>query len=162
MKIELKELTLHDWLDCYAMLQEIWPGENGFENTWYGVNYRDFLQKCHDQSLWVWLAHWRIPQTLYRLYIDGEVIWYGKLRHFLNEKLLEEWGHIGYCIRPTERGKWYGNIILWALLQKAKEKWIDKVLLTCNNDNIPSKKTIERYGWNAEHSETKCRYWITL
>lgn len=162
MRIELKELTLQDWKEIQEMLQEIWPGENGFENTGYNMNLDDYLIKYYNQSKGNNLPEGYVPQTIYRLYIDNKIVWYWKLRHFLTEKLLKEWGHIGYCIRPTERWKWYGNIILKELLKKAQEKWIEKALLTCNETNISSRKIIELNGGVLENIETKCRYWIEL
>jgi len=162
MKIELKALTLQDWEEIQEMLLEIWPGENGFENHWYDMQRDDYLCKYYNQSQGNDLPEWYVPQTIYRLYVEDKIVGYGKLRHYLTEKLLKEWGHIGYCIRPSERWKGYGNIILKELLRKAQEKWITKVLLTCNETNVPSRKIIELNGGVLESIETKCKYWIEV
>jgi predicted acetyltransferase len=70
-------------------------------------------------------------------------------------------GHIGYCIRPTERGNGYGNIILMELLKKAKGNGIEEVLLTCDESNVPSRKVIEvNEGRLEEVCNGKCKYWI--
>lgn len=52
-------------------------------------------------------------------------------------------GHIGYVIRPTERQKGYGNLILHELIKEANRMNIENVLLTCDEDNTPSSKIIE-------------------
>jgi predicted acetyltransferase len=77
-----------------------------------------------------------VPQTIYWLYLNDRPVGYGKLRHDLNEKLLESGGHIGYIIRPSERNKGYGTILLKELLIKARKLEIDKVLLTCDEENL--------------------------
>ena len=162
MKIELKQLSLNDWAEITEMLQEIWPGENGFENTGYDTPLDEYLKKYNKQSQGTDLPEWYVPQTIYRLYIDNIPVGYGKLRHSLTDLLLKVWWHVGYCVRPSARGKWYGNIILQELIKEALEKWITKMLLTCNPDNIASRKIIE-YNWGIlENVEEKCRYRIKI
>ena len=102
-----------------------------------------------------------VPQTIYWLYIDGKPVGYGKLRHYLNQHLLQHGGHIGYVIRPTERGKGYAKILLEKLIQESKEKGIDQVLLTCYENNMASKKVIESNGGKLENKKAGIYfYWI--
>lgn len=162
MEIELRQLSLTDWPEITDMLQEIGPGENWFENAWYNEDFQEFLQKNYNNSQGIDLPEWYVPQTIYRLYIDNKVVGYGKLRHYLTPFLLKVWGHMGYCIRPSERGKKYGNIILEEIIKEAKNKGISKVLLTCNEDNTASRRVIEKNGWILENIEEKCRYRIDI
>jgi len=55
-------------------------------------------------------------------------------------------GIIGYYIRPSQRRKGYGSLILALSLDKAKQLGLKKVLVTCNDDNVASIKIIERNG----------------
>lgn len=164
MKVQLKELTLSDGKDIYDMIQSAGQGENGFLNTGYGLNYEMFqhyLEGNYDMSRGIRLRFEYVPQTMFWLYIDDKPVGIGKLRHYLNASLLVVGGHIGYTIIPSERGKGYGNIILAELLKKAKERRIDKALLTCNLNNTASRKVIEKNGGVLENIvEGKCRYWI--
>ena len=167
MEIALKEAALTDGKDVYDMLLEIGEGENGFGNSAHGVAYEDFpayLKRQIEIACSIGLdPTWQVPQTLYWLLIDGRPVGIGKLRSYLNDRLLKSGGHIGYCIRPTERGKGYGNTILAELLRQAHEKGIKDALLTCDEANIPSRKTIERNNGELESTEDgKCRYWIKL
>ncbi|MEI6426545.1 MAG: GNAT family N-acetyltransferase [Candidatus Absconditabacteria bacterium] len=162
MKIELRQLSLTDGTEITEMLQEIGPGENGFENTGYDTPLDEYLEKYNKQSQGIDLPEGYVPQTIYRLYIDNIPVGYGKLRHHLTEFLIKAGGHSGYCIRPSARGKGYGNIILQELIKKAQEKGITKMLLTCNPDNTPSRKIIEKNGGILENIEEKCRYWIDI
>ena len=68
------------------------------------------------------------------------------IRHELNEYLEKFGGHIGYGIAPSERKKGYGKIQLKLGLEKAKKIGLKKVLITCDDNNIGSAKTIEACG----------------
>lgn len=89
--------------------------------------------------------HNDVPQTTYFLIRkkDNKIIGITNLKHYLNEELLECGGHIGYGIRPSERGKGYGTIFLHLLLQKCKELGIKEVMLVCKVDNFGSQRVIE-------------------
>ncbi|MBI5457719.1 GNAT family N-acetyltransferase [Candidatus Kaiserbacteria bacterium] len=110
-----------------------------------------------------------VPQTEFWLVDGGEYIGHVSVRQRLNEHLLQIGGHIGYDIRPSERGKGYGNKILKLALRKAKEMGIEKVRITCDVDNIASRKIIEKNGGvldseipNPETGVGKLRYWIDV
>jgi predicted acetyltransferase len=147
------------------MLREIGPGENGFINDGNVEfsRFPDFLQKHVNMSLGIGLADNQVPQTLYWLYVDNKPAGYGKLRHYLNDSLRKIGGHIGYAIRPSERGKGYGKLILKKMLVKAKENGIYKVLMTTTEDNILSRKVIEGNGGLLSHiCHGECYYWIAI
>ena len=76
-------------------------------------------------------------------------------------------GNIGYIIRPSDRGKGCATIQLQLLLEKAKDLGLDRVLVTCRENNIGSKKIIEKcLGEQDESVPSKypnimeLRYWI--
>ena len=85
------------------------------------------------------------------------------LRLRLNDYLLEKGGHIGYSIRPSERGKGYAKESLRQGLQVAKEKNIHRALVTCSIKNPVSRAVILANGGQLEdiRHETE-RYWIDL
>ena len=69
--------------------------------------------------------------------------------------------------RPTRRGENFGNIILQKVLEQAKLKGLDKVMLTIRENNIPSRKTCEHNGGKLEKIEfidnnNECFYWIDI
>lgn len=165
MNIELRELSPSDGRDVYEMIQEIGPGENGFGNAGYDMEYHDFPEYLRVQAdmamgIGIDLARY-VPQTTYWLFVDDRPVGIGKLRHYLNDFLRSGGGHIGYTIRPSERGKGHGNTILRELLRKAKEKGIEEVLMTCDERNAISRKVIEHNGGELEDiRDGKCRYWV--
>jgi predicted acetyltransferase len=97
--------------------------------------------------------------------------WIGKLtlRTTINVKYLHAGGHIGYEIRPSRRRQGYGTVLLRMGLEKARERGLQRVLLTCDETNFGSRKVIENNGGHLENSVQvegqtvlKMRYWISL
>ena len=89
------------------------------------------------------------------------------LRHYLNDFLLDVGGHIGYSIRPSARRRGLATWALGAVLPEARGLGLDRVLVTCDNGNLASARTIERNGGVLEDvrtagTSTKRRYWITI
>lgn len=68
------------------------------------------------------------------------------IRLALNERLKKVGGHIGYSIRPTERGKGYNKINLYLGLKVCEEYGMDKILMDADTDNLASWKTMEALG----------------
>lgn len=109
-----------------------------------------------------------VPATLYFLINEnGRILGAIHLRHELNERLLMNGGHIGYGVRPSERRKGYASLMLNLLLTKIKKEGYTKVLITCDDVNIASAKTIENNnGILAEKVEFEGdmtrKYWVNL
>src|SRR6478752_1947097 len=90
-----------------------------------------------------------------------EFVGYLALRHSLTPWLLEEGGHIGYAVRPSRRREGHATRALALAVRRAGELGLDRVLLTCDEDNDGSRRTIERGGGMYEDSRNgKRRYWI--
>lgn len=148
------ELTLRpaspgDGVDVWAMIREIGPGENGFHNDGYGVplsRFPAFLAKLEDMRLGRVLPNGYVPQTTFWVFAGERPVGISKLRHRLTDALRRTGGHIGYCIRPTERRKGYGNQMLRETLVEARRLGIVQALITVNTDNAPSWRMIEANG----------------
>ncbi|ADB33095.1 GCN5-related N-acetyltransferase [Kribbella flavida DSM 17836] len=98
---------------------------------------------------------------------DGNYLGAVTLLHTLTDKLLDGGGHIGYSVRPSARGRGLATWALGQILEVAREREMDRVLITCDEDNLASAKAIERNGGVLENiRETWLgptrRYWITL
>ena len=165
MKIELVQLDINDSNDIYLMLQEIPQEENGFMNSAHGKTFEEFktwlIESDSSSKTKELVDGWKVPSSTYWLYVNGTPVGMGKIRHFLTEKLLEEGGHIGYAIRPSERNKGYGTILLKRLLSTAKNMGIANILLTIRNDNIHSLKVaISNRGIIEKSNNTRSYVWI--
>lgn len=85
-----------------------------------------------------------VPFEIYFLKDKSENTLIGNvyIRKELNTFLLNNRGHIGHSIRPTMQNKGYGKEMLRLTLEKCKNFGIEKVLLMCEADNMPSEKVI--------------------
>lgn len=95
---------------------------------------------------------------------DDDLIGFVSFRHSIdNEFLRTEGGHIGYSIRPAYRRQGHASRALGLTLARAREIGLDRVLLTCDEDNLGSARTIESQGGVFESMYgVKRRYWIAL
>ena len=89
------------------------------------------------------------------------------IRHYLNERLLLNGGHIGDGVRPSERRKGIATKMIGLALKECEKLGIDKVLMVCNKNNIGSAKSIVNNGGILENEievdgEIEQRYWITI
>ncbi|WP_319370460.1 GNAT family N-acetyltransferase [uncultured Ilyobacter sp.] len=108
-----------------------------------------------------------VPSTLYFLVHKKKVLGAIHFRHELNDDLLCRGGHIGYGIRSSERGNGYATKMLTMLLDLVREKGYKKILITCDERNIASAKTIENASGifcdkTEIEGEITLRYWINL
>ena len=103
---------------------------------------------------------------------DGRVVGIVNYRSPLTDFQLQYGGHIGYCIRPSERRKGYAKEQLRLTLAECRKAGETKVLVTCDPVNTGSETTILANGGILENevedlpgfgkSGTIRRYWITL
>lgn len=89
------------------------------------------------------------------------------IRHYLNESLLLNGGHIGDGVRPSERRKGVATKMIGLALEECKKIGLDKVLMVCDKKNIGSAKSIVNNGGVLENeilveSIVEQRYWISI
>ena len=99
---------------------------------------------------------------------DNRIVGVIDLRHHIDHPVLKLWGgHMGYSVRPSERGNGYAKKMLYLNLQNCRERGLDKVMVTCSRTNLVSEKTIIANGGVFEKEvlvdgEWIKRYWIKL
>ncbi len=108
-----------------------------------------------------------VPESDFWLIDKGEFIGRTSVRHRL-EGLLLLMGHIGFDVRPSKRMRGYGNKIFELALQKTKELGLKRVLVSCDERNVSSRKIIEKNGGVFENSVDNGegfqahRYWVDI
>lgn len=55
-------------------------------------------------------------------------------------------GHIGYFVEPEHRGNGYAARALRLLMRIARQLGVDPIWITCDPDNVPSRRACERAG----------------
>jgi predicted acetyltransferase len=119
--------------------------------NWRGVPWEDFVafldaQRRGDAPPAPW-----VPATFLVAEVDGAVVGRVSIRHRLTEMLLAIGGHIGYAVLPEHRRLGYATEMLRQSLVIARSYDIGPVLVTCDDDNIASARTIERCGGILEN-----------
>lgn len=101
--------------------------------------------------------------------IDDKIIGCINIRWNLTDYMKKYSGNIGYGIRPIESNKEYNKINLYLGLLEAKKLNLNKVMLVCETNNLPSNKTIEALGGILERKEIDPNdglltsyYWIDI
>lgn len=89
------------------------------------------------------------------------------IRHYLNDALLLNGGHIGDGIRPSERRKGFATKMIGLALEECRKMGMSKVLMVCDKNNVGSAKSIMNNGGILENEievdgVMEQRYWIEL
>lgn len=132
------------------------------------MRFRDYLEVLADQQRGTNLPTNRVPATFLFAFVGERIVGRVSIRHSLNEFLARIGGHIGYVVVPEFRRRGYATEILRQALHIAATKLgIRHALVTCDDDNVGSIRTIEKNGGRLENvitgpdlEKAKRRYWI--
>ena len=98
---------------------------------------------------------------------SGEIVGAINIRHYLNDYLRMYGGHIGDGVRPSRRREGIATEMIALALEECRKLGIERVLMTCDKDNIGSARSIQKNGGVLENEvddegEILQRYWIDL
>ena len=134
--------------------------ENGGSYLFAATNFELYVRGLYDEEAGFNLPEGIVPCS-HRWLVDedGNILAVVRVRHTLENPFLSEvGGHIGYDVPPSQRGHRYAMTVLKAGLETAKEIGLKQVLVCCDANNIPSRKTIENCGGVLE-KEFYSEYW---
>ena len=98
------------------------------------------------------------------------------LRIGTNEEIEKYTGNIGYEVYPPARGRHYAERACRLILPLARRHGMERLWITCNPDNLASRRTCERLGatlvetvaipkdhpFRSRGETAKCRYLVEL
>ena len=133
------------------------------------ADFAAFLRRLEDNAACRNLEAGHVPSSTYWLARGRRIVGTGRLRQQLSDALRQDGGNIGYDIRPSERGKGHATRLLRLMLDKARQLGLQRVLITCNEDNAASARVIEKNGGvrdsdsaSRQTGQPMRRYWIEL
>ena len=119
-------------------------GSGALDSYLENSTYEEWLEKVYADIDIANIQKPRVPALTY-FYVredDDKIIGMINIRLALNDFLRKEGGHIGYCIRPTERQKHYATDMLNSALTVCDTLGIKEVILTCDKCNVASSSVI--------------------
>jgi len=133
-----------------------------------GMSWPEYLRVLDDHRLGLNMPEGYVPSTFLVADVDGQIVGRTSIRHELNDRLAREGGHVGYGVLRAHRRRGYATEILGHSLIIARSLGIDRVLVTCDDDNVGSIAVIESHGGKLDSiielepsSPSHRRYWIT-
>ncbi len=154
------------------LIADLGAGENGFSGTQVALGeltLPEYVQLCIEMTDKTKLKPGFVQQTVFwALDENGQAVGMVRMRHYLNERLKDRGGHIGYYVRRNQRGKGYGQEMLRLALLELKKTGEESALLTVNLDNAASVRVIEANGGVLESVGQEAdgkkfgRFWIEL
>jgi predicted acetyltransferase len=143
------------------------PGLAGVDTGNFEVDVRNALNYAKGAGL---PDGWVPAHTFWVVRNAKTIVGVVQLRHALTPFLEAEGGHIGYSVRPSERGKRYATRMLEMALDEARRLGLKRVLITCDRRNVASARVIQKNGGRLENEvpsrfpgrEFTQRYWVEL
>ena len=146
------------------------------EPSWYSFEYREgmsfetLLGIMNNQSMGLNLNSGRVPATMLYAFLDGKIVGRSSIRHELNDFLKNLGGHVGYAVATNFRNRGIATEIMRQSINYCREVLkLKKILVTCDDDNLGSIKTIEKNNGILENKISEKdngvltrRYWIDL
>lgn len=170
-QIDLRELGNQDEKAFLNWIED-WKGQDLFWATFAwepGISHKEHLQKLEEQKDKNKIPSNRVPATMFYAFVENEIVGRLNIRHELNSHLMQRGGHVGYAVSPKHRHKGYATEIFRQGLKACQNLGLEKILITCGNDNVPSWKIIEKFHgslenriYDSEEEEFVRRYWLHI
>ncbi len=144
MYLKEDDITDINRIDEYnADYKRMYPGFKPFVTR---ENFADFLKSVEDKKNGI--GNNGVKEIFYFAIEDDKIVGHASIR--LNPEVDGDTykfsGHIMYGVVPSKRKLGYGNKICKMLIEKMVAMGYDEIIITCNDNNIGSKKIIINNG----------------
>jgi predicted acetyltransferase len=126
-----------------------------------------YVQSRHEIARSTEISDELVPGTLLMAVVNDTLVGRASVRFALNDWLGWHAGHIGYGVLREHRRQGYASEILRQSIIIARAHGVERVLVTCRNDNLASAMVIEKCGGVLERVVPASaddvafrRYWI--
>ncbi len=155
---------MKEWIKSNTQIAP-WFLDKPFGNIEDFANFIQMLDNCENANL---NEKYSSASSYFVLDGNNRLIGATSLRHYLTVDGFNSWGHIGYGVRPSERLNGYATQMLNIMLEEAKNRKINKVLIGVHKSNVGSRRVVEKCHGILENivedsenpEEQICRYWI--
>lgn len=140
-------------------------------STFHHQSLDSILERIESMHKGLNLPEGYVPSSEWWLVREGRFLGCINLRHRLNEALERYGGHIGYWVRQGEENKGYASYMVEEVLNVAASMGMERVLITCDDNNPASARVIEKAGGELQDkilNELESgdvmtrRYWIRI
>lgn len=153
------------------LLAELGDGESGFTGTPVGrgtATVDQFRRACRAGEDPAQVPDGWVPQTVFWMTADGgRAVGMVRVRHRLNDRLLQAGGHVGYYVRRSDRRQGHATAALRQAVDFLSTLGVTRVLVTTDPGNHASARVavanggvIDSPGVDPDTGDRVDRYWI--
>ena len=161
------EEALRDFLTDFAEVGEATIPAYFADPEW---SHAEIVDAFARQSRGEGLPEGWVPGTTLFLVHEDRIVAVANVRHRLTERPRRFGGHVGFSVRPSDRCRGHATRLLEGVKEYVRNNLeIDRLLVTCDPENVGSARVIERCGGvfedesSYEPTERSIRrYWIPL
>lgn len=171
-KLTLRPLRSEDEASFKRAVAEFNNEASSFEFAFYfdeSIPFSDYTKKLEKWSVGKDLPGRFVPNTFLVGVVDGQVVGRISIRHCLTDYLERIGGHVGYGVIPSCRKQGFAAEMLRQSLPVCASIGLARVLVTCDVNNLGSRRVIEKCGGVLENitnepelESQKRRYWIDI
>ncbi|HYE08392.1 MAG TPA: GNAT family N-acetyltransferase [Planctomycetota bacterium] len=167
--IVIRDLAAGDERELLAAIAAMRASDPDFDFTLGfapDAGFAAYLRALDGHRRGVGLPDGWVPSTMRFAFIDGRIAGRVSIRHRLNDYLARVGGHVGYGTVPGFRRRGVASALLRDALTIGRGLGIERMLVTCDDDNAGSIAVIVAAGGSFEDivalpdATPKRRYWL--